>query len=329
VDTTTGITIVSSGNSYSDCFTALNGAALYPSTLGPTTISDSSSSYENMAAAGKGGAIYCSGACTFTSSSLSFTNVAAQEGGAVYILDSAIDTMVFDSWVVQGAYATNEGAAIYYKDTDSTATVSMSFTAVATPFRNQFNSCEAGSNGGCLYVDIQDNADITLSMLSTSTNVAVSGASGGFMYLASTGGDITIQVTDFESDSCQATLNGGVFYINTDSDASGTVGTCSYTGQGELEFVDSSAGADGGAFYLGCTGDVTFDIDLATSTSITTTTAGDQGGFIYSTGDDFTFVAKDAEISACGAGGNGGFIYAANTGKGEFSLTSSASNNVD
>lgn len=134
-DTVTGITITSTSNTYLDCYTALNGGALYPSTDGPTVIADSASSYTNMAAAGKGGAIYCSGECTFTGSGLLFSDVAAQEGGAVYIYDSAVDTFTVASWLLNKAYATNEGAAIYYEDTAS-GNFNLAFTENISPFAN-------------------------------------------------------------------------------------------------------------------------------------------------------------------------------------------------
>lgn len=167
-------------------------------------------------------------------------------------------------------------------------------------------------------------------MADVSSDTAISAASGGFMYLATEGGDVSITTTKFDSDSAQATAgNGGVFYVNTDSDSDNDGGACTYTGTGDQTITAAQAGADGGVFYLSCKNDVTVDLDGAGTLVLNGMTAGDQGGFIYSTGDDFTFLLKNAAVTACAAGGDGGFIHTENTGTGTFTLTSATTHNVN
>lgn len=224
-----------------------------------------------------GGAIYNhSGVVTIDDSTFS-GNTAADEGGGIYSLAGKL-TITGSTFTDNTAF---EGGGIYSHDCTLEITNS-NFTENYTP----------NGSGGGIY-----NAfgPLTLTGSTLSGNGASYGAGGGGIH--NHGGTLTISATTFSGNSAAGSPGGAIFSDDTLDITTST-------------FTSNSAGLGGGIY----TDSTTSTISNSTFSGNNATTAGTNGGAVYTTNKlTITNTTIAANTGGGGVGNSGGTLTLRNT----------------
>ena len=306
---------------------AANGGAIYSSSTGSITFTDTNTFATNTATNGAG--IYAAWGSEFVSTgTLAFNqNTAEENGGAVYVSSGA--EIASTGFTFTGNTAGNDGGAVYLAEAS---------TATAMTVTGTFTGNTAGNDGGAIY--ISSGQTLTLSGTVTFTGNTATSGNGGAIYVTGTGiiandsatvtfrensasyasGGADSDVSDFDSGWGGAlcmegtetiTLGAGSFISNT-----GSLGGAVYISSGTISFADTAAWNSNKSYYGGGIYASGGTLNFTGGAAFTSNEAEDSGGALYVTGstESLTFSSTPVFTSNrantdAGSVGDGGAVW--------------------
>lgn len=175
------IVLTLQNNLFQNCWTANHGAAIYPYTDGDTTITDTGSTYKQLAVINHGGAIMCYN-CDYNPVDLTFENTLALTGGNLRLHRLSDPVIVLDSYKSNKSYGhSNAGNIFIYHEQALDFTING-----ATNGPSYMNNCNNEIyGGGCMiFWNPSVGGDIDLHTEDfTVTNAFSDRNTGGFWYM--------------------------------------------------------------------------------------------------------------------------------------------------
>lgn len=263
-------------NSFTNNVASSSGGALLFSNTGVTgmNINVIRNTFTGNTAANYGGSLYASSgslsdtvtlridSCTFNTSTTTL-NTTQSHGGAIYLYASNMIADISNTDITN-CKAKARGGAIYAEKTNASNKLALTLTNC----NMQSNSSDA--YGGGLVVTSYGNTDLSIDSCLISSNSAVSGIGG--MYIYSNGPLFNANFNHTTFDGNTTPLSSGALQINADGKISGSAVNCI--------FKNNTATTTGGAVRLYAYANDLNDFDFK-NCLFNNNTAGDNGGAAY------------------------------------------------
>jgi len=235
----------------------------------------------------------------------------------VYISQVSDPTIVLDSWRSTNTYGYANAGSIMVVMNEPLDFEINGAASGSSYINNCF--CKTGGGGCILLYNTSLGGAITVDTSAfTATTAYTELSTGGFWYIHTTTGDVTITQDAFVGSDMSA-ANGGYMFARTLN------GNVCYTCTGICSWTDIDVTNLGGAFWMHSTDDACFYINDGAAKTMRNISSVSRGGFIYVDGtDDLTFLIENADIDnvSCTTG-YGGFITTFLDGDLTFSIVNS------
>lgn len=202
-----------------------------------------------MASANQGGSIYCPN-CDYSPTDIVFDKNLGWAGGSVYLSKLSDTTIVLDSWKATNLYSHSSAGSIYVL-----AEQAFSFEINGnTNGPSYVNNCQSMIHGGAciLLYNPTLGGDITMHTESFTADTSDNDSDiGGFFFIFTTNGDVTITQDAFTGNNMSAD-QAGYLFAKTEN------GDLCYTCTGICSWTNIDADTQAGAFWLESSDDLCF-----------------------------------------------------------------------